>query len=270
MRIMSRVVIMMTLVLSLGAGSQTPATAPAASATGFLYRTLEFDGKIHAYSIYVPPDYDASKAWPIILFLHGSGERGEDGLLQTEVGIGSAIRRNWRQVPAIVVMPQCPPNQIWVGPMGQMALKCVEAVSREYNCDHDRFYLTGLSLGGHGVWHLAAQMPDRLAAIVPICGFAELEESTGAAERLAPKLVKLPIWCAHGDQDKAVPIAKAREMVEAVRKAGGHVIFKEHANMGHNVWDATYGDPALWRWLFAQKRGVAPTEAPTEPSAEKP
>ena len=258
---------LMTLVLNLSPAATAPDSQPATpEAVGFLCKTLTFAGQTYAYCVYVPPDYTPEKAWPIILFLHGSGERGDDGLLQTDVGIGTAIRRNWKLVPAIVVMPQCRPQQIWVGPMAQMALKCVEAASREYRCDPDRFYLTGLSLGGHGAWYLAAQLSDRLAAIVPIAGFAELEESTGAAERLAPHLAKLPIWCAHGDQDKAVPVTKSREMVAAIRKAGGHVIYKELEGQGHNVWDATYGDPALWRWLFVQKRGVpASRPAPESP-----
>jgi predicted peptidase len=258
---------LMAFVLNVALAAGTPDSQPAApEAVGFLYKMVPFEGENYAYSVYVPPDYTPAKAWPIILFLHGSGERGDDGLLQTEVGLGTAIRRNWKLVPAIVVMPQCRPKHIWVGPMAQMALKCVEAASREYHCDPDRFYLTGLSLGGHGTWYLAAQLSGRLAAIVPIAGFAELDESTGAAERLAPQLASLPIWCAHGDQDKAVPVTKSREMVAAIRKAGGHAIYKELEGQGHNVWDATYADPALWRWLFAQKRGVPASQ----PAPERP
>lgn len=252
----------LSMSLSFGAGaSQTqPADAPP---RGFLYRTLTMDGETYAYSVFVPPNYTPEQAWPVILFLHGAGERGDDGLLQTEVGIGTALRRNWRRIPAIVVMPQCRPNQMWIGAMGRMALRCVEEVSREYRCDPDRFYLTGLSLGGHGTWHLAAQLADRLAAIVPICGFAELEQNTGLADRLAPRLAGLPIWCTHGAKDKAVPVERSREMVEAIRRAGGHVIYKEYEGLGHNVWDTTYSDPNLWQWLFSQRRGSATSQAVT-------
>jgi predicted peptidase len=258
---------LMTFVLNVAPAAGTPDSQPVApEAVGFLYKTVLFEGENYAYSVYVPPNYTPDKAWPIILFLHGSGERGNDGLLQTEVGIGTAIRKNWHEVPAIVVMPQCRPGQMWIGSMARMALKCVEMASSEYHCDPDRFYLTGLSLGGNGTWLLGAQLADRLAAIVPICGFAELEQSTGLADRLAPHLAKLPIWCAHGGQDKAVPVAKAHEMVAAINKAGGNVIYKEREGMGHNVWDTTYADPNLWRWLFAQKRGVPPPP----PAPEKP
>jgi predicted peptidase len=236
-------------------------------ATGFLYKTLTIDKETYAYGVYVPPDYTPDKPWPVILFLHGSGERGDDGFLQTEVGIGRAIRRNYRVIPAIVIMPQCRPNQDWVGPMSQLALRCIEQTSREFHLDPDRIYLTGLSLGGQGAWHLAARMPGRFAAVVPICGFAEWGPSTGLAAKLAEKLTNVPIWCFHGDEDKAVPVAAAREMVEAVRQAGGTIYYTEVKGGGHNVWDHAYDNLELWRWLFSQKRGT-PTSAPTSAPAD--
>ncbi len=259
----------MLLTLNLGALPAVPQSAPAGSeqrpATGFLYKTLTLDQATYAYGVYVPPDYSPERAWPVVLFLHGSGERGTDGFLQTGVGIGDTIRRNRALVPAIVVMPQCPPKQDWTGPMAQMALRCVEQTSREYHLDGGRVYLTGLSMGGQGVWHIAASLPDRFAAVVPICGFAELETSTGLAERLATRLTKLPIWCFHGELDKAVPVTKARELVAAVRKAGGDVRYTEFKAADHFIWDRVYGDAEMWKWLFAQKRGGP--AAGTQPAA---
>ena len=246
--------LMCAFAFSLSAAWQQSADDAQPAATGFLYKTLTIDKETYAYSVYVPPDYTPEKAWPVILFLHGSGERGDDGLLQTEVGLGRAIRRNYRTIPAIVVMPQCRPQTAWVGPMAQMALRCLEATSREYRCDPDRLYLTGLSLGGNGAWLLAAQYPDSFAAVVPICGFAELRESTGLVEKLAPRLKNMPIWCFHGDADGNVPVEKSREMVAAIRKVGGTIEYTEYAGGTHNVWDRTYGDYKLWKWLFAQKR----------------
>lgn len=259
--------IVMTLTLNL---TQPSAPAPTtqgqpAIATGFLYKTITFEGVSYAYGVYVPPDYTPNKPWPVILFLHGSGERGDDGLLQTDVGLGRAIRHNYRVIPAIVVMPQCRENQDWVGPMSQFALRCVEQTSREYYLDPERVYLTGLSLGGQGAWHLAAKHPGQFAAVVPVCGFAEFGPPTGVAAKLAERLTKTPIWCFHGDEDKAVPVAKAHEMVEAIRAAGGNVLYTEVKGGQHNVWDRAYNDLELWRWLFAQKRGVpasAPASAP--------
>jgi predicted peptidase len=231
-------------------------------ATGFLYKTITLDHETFAYCVYVPPEYTAEKAWPLILFLHGSGERGEDGFRETEIGVPKALRRDHSRIPAIVVMPQCRPNAAWTGEMAAMALHCVEATSREYRIDHERVYLTGLSLGGQGTWLLGAQYEQDFAAIVPVCGFAELGQETGLAARLAQHLTDIPIWCWHGGADTHVPASKAREMVEAIQKAGGHVKYTEVAGAGHDVWDKAYEDPELWKWLFSQKRATKKSDQP--------
>ena len=230
-----------------------------APATGFLYKTVEFQGTQYAYCVFIPPTYTEEQAWPVILALHGSGTVGDDGFLQTKEGISIAIRNNWKMFPAIVVMPQCRRGHWWQGEMLEMALKCVEDVSREYHCDQDRVYLTGLSMGGAGVWLLAARLPDAFAAVVPICGFwghpflpADANELAAAAKNLA----KLPIWCFHGDADRNVPIERDREIIQAIESAGGQVKFTEIPGGQHNVWDNTYANPVLWKWLFAQKRGA--------------
>ena len=121
------------------ARNQTAAAAPSSvTVTGFIRKTVSVDDQSYAYVVYVPPDYTPERPWPVILFLHGAGERGDDGFLQTDIGIGRAIRRHHRNIPAIVVMPQCRPNESWVGPMAGMALRCVELTSREYNLDPKR------------------------------------------------------------------------------------------------------------------------------------
>jgi len=249
---------MFVLAMSFSAAGQQPAGVDKPIATGFLHKTLTIEQEAYAYCVYVPPEYTAEKPWPVILFLHGSGERGRDGFAQTEIGIARLIRRRHDLVPAIVVMPQCRPKTGWVGQMAKMALRCVEATSREYRCDSDRVYLTGLSMGGNGAWLLAAQFPQSFAAVVPICGFAELRESTGLAEKLAPRLTDLPIWCFHGDADTNVPVGKSRELVAAIRSAGGTIKYTEYKGGTHNVWDRAYGSKALWKWLFAQKRPSKP------------
>jgi predicted peptidase len=258
-----------TLNLS-GPGENQPTFAPA-DATGFLFKTLEYDGQKYAYNVYVPPEYVPDKPWPCVLFLHGSGERGSDGLMATEVGIASAIRRHRSWFPAIVVIPQCRREQSWIGPdglgpMGRMALKCVEDTSRRYHLDRDRLYLTGLSLGGQGAWLLAAMMPEQFAAVVPVCGFIEWGESTGIARKLAPRFVNQNIWTFHGDADKAVSVEKTRELVSAIRAAGGDVRYTEYAGVGHNSWDRAYNSESLWRWMFAQKRGQK-AASETKPAA---
>lgn len=250
-------------------GTTQPADEAVRYAAGFLMRSVEAGEQKLPYCVYVPPEYDPQRPWPVILFLHGSGERGTDGLLQTEVGIGTAIRRNRARFPAIVVMPQCPPGKLWwQDEMLQFALRCVEQTSREYHLDPDRVYLTGLSLGGAGAWHLGARLKGQFAAIVPICGFAELGPATGVAETLAASLAGVPIWCFHGQADENVPAAKSREMVAAIQAAGGQVRYTEIPGAGHVIWDQVYGDAELVRWLFAQKRGT--TSRPDETGGAAP
>ena len=156
----------------------TPAAALAAfsvpvvaqQATGFLNRTVSIGGKPAHYQVYVPLDYTPARQWPVILFLHGAGERGTDGLLQTQVGLGTAIRQNASWFPAIVVLPQAPPDSIWRGSVAKAALAALEQSIREFHGDRTRLYLTGLSMGGYGVWTLALQRPRMFAAIVAVCG----------------------------------------------------------------------------------------------------
>jgi predicted peptidase len=138
--------------------------------------------------------------------------------------------------------------------MAFMALRCLEETSREYHLDPQRLYLTGLSLGGHGAWHIAAELPNRFAALVIICGFAELGESTGEATRLAEHLTNLPIWCFHGEKDENVPVQKAREMVAAIKAAGGKIEYVEYPDGTHGIWDRVYDNREVWKWLFEQRR----------------
>ena len=231
-----------------------PTSAPA---TGFLFKTLTLGTEKYAYCVWVPPEYAGDKAWPVILSLHGSGERGSDGMLQTEVGIGTAIRRNRRIAQAIVVMPQCRGDRLWTGDMAEMALKCVEQESREYHLDQDRIYLTGLSLGGHGAWTIGAKLSHQIAAVVPICGFWTMPQTPLQAAQFKSEiasLAKVPIWAFHGRLDKSVPAERTRELVEAVKQAGGNVRYTEFADGEHVVWDRVYQDPEVWKWMFAQRR----------------
>jgi predicted peptidase len=249
----------------------TAQSAPAApaGAAGFLYKTLEIAGESYAYTVYLPPDYTPERRWPVVLFLHGSGERGSDGFLSSEVGLGSAIRRDYRRAPAIVVFPQCRPGQLWaasptdVGPMGRLALACLDRTQAEYSTDPDRVYLTGLSLGGHGAWRLAAAEPQRWAAAAPICGF--LEDPSAASRGIAAvveRIKGLPLWVVHGDKDTAVPADRSREIVAALRAADAPVHYVELKDVGHNAWDKAYADPEFWKWLLAQRRGAATRPAP--------
>jgi len=215
--------------------------------TGFVAKTVERGATSYAYQVYVPPGYTTERKWPVILFLHGAGERGDDGKQQTEVGLGQALRENPQRIPAIVVLPQCRAEKRWEGEMAAMALACLEEAQRDYRIDEDRVYLTGLSMGGLGTWEIAAAQPERFAALVPICGLAV----TDAAEKVA----RLPIWCLHGDADPVVPVDDSRKMVAAIQAAGGTLHYTELAGVGHDAWTQAYSAPTLWIWLFAQRRG---------------
>jgi predicted peptidase len=227
---------------------RTNAAPTTATARGFLYRTVVSGGKTYAYNVFIPPTYNADRPWPTILFLHGSGERGNDGFFQTEVGIGRTLRRNHGMIPAIVVMPQCPQGKTWNDPeIAKMALDALEDVSKTYRVDEKRLYLTGLSLGGRGCWYIAARTKGAFAAVLPICG--------GGDPKDAAKLTNVPIWAHHGTEDKNVPIAETQRIVDAVEAAGGDVRFTRIAGADHVIWDRVYGDPKVWQWLFAQERG---------------
>lgn len=213
--------------------------------TGFINKTMEARGEERAYAVYVPRHYDPSKAWPLIVFLHGAGERGDDGLLQTEVGLGSAIRRNAAWFPAIVVMPQCPEG-VWWDKAVEDIERAYELTRMEYNIDPGRMYLTGLSMGGYATWMYGAQTIDRWAALLPICGGGNAED--------APALARVPTWAFHGADDETVKPEESRKMVEAIKQAGGDIQYTELEDTGHNSWDAAYRDRRVIRWLFRQRK----------------
>ncbi len=213
---------------------------------GFVARTVELDGKVYRYAEFVPYDYTPQKKWPAILFMNGAGERGDDGMKHTAVGLGKAIREHPERFSCIVVMPQCQPDQVWEGKMVDLALATLEKAMARYNIDEKRVALTGLSLGGFGTWLIGAQQPERFSCLVPICGGGD----TAQAKRLST----VPIWCFHGSADPVVPVDRSRDMVEAVRAAGGDVRYTEYPEVGHNAWDRAYGDAELIAWMLAQHR----------------
>jgi predicted peptidase len=229
--------------------------------TGFLNRTVVVDGVAHAYQVYVPRAYERSARTPIILALHGAGERGADGLLQTEVGLGSALRRNADRYPAIVVFPQAPLNGNWQGDSARVALAALDKAEREFRTDRARTYLAGLSMGGNGSWYLAYNHPDRFAAVVVVCGFIErvrdyppIVAADDPFAAVAQRLKRLPIWIAHGDADTVVPVEQSRRMAAALKTAGGDVRYVELPGVGHNAWDPTFRSEELPAWLFQQRR----------------
>ena len=237
--------------------------AQALAETGFLDRTVTLEGKAYRYQVYVPRTYAKGSKSPIILALHGAGERGSDGLLQTEVGLAGAIRRHPERWPAIVVFPQAPTDTLWQGVPARMAQAALAAAEKEFATDPARVYLAGLSMGGNGTWYAAFNNPKRWAAIVPVCAFAgpfrNLPPIAGAAApdpyaALAQKVAHIPTWIIHGDADSVVPVEESRKMAAALKAAGAKdVTYRELPKVNHNSWDPGFADPALPEWLFRQR-----------------
>jgi predicted peptidase len=230
--------------------------------TGFLDRTVSISGDSYRYQVFVPTTWDKHKKWPVILFLHGAGERGDDGLLQTDVGLAHAIRMHPANFPFVVVMPQCRKEKLWTdADMQAQALAALEQSVKEFNGERDRTYLTGLSMGGYGTWDLAAKYPTRFAAYVPICagihgwerfhvGLVDDPKVADAYAETARRIDRTPVWIFHGDADPAVPVEESRKMDAALKAANANVKYTEYPGVGHNSWDKAYAEPELVPWLL--------------------
>jgi predicted peptidase len=194
------------------------------------------------YLLYLPPGYEkAEKPFPLILFLHGAGETGND-LKKVKVHGPPKVVEKKRDFEFIVVSPQAPTR----GWRTDALLALLDEVEKEYKVDKDRVYLTGLSMGGYGTWSLASAAPERFAAIAPICG--------GGNPRMADKLKTMPIWIFHGAKDTLVKPIRSEGMVKALKDVGNEVKFTLYPNAGHDSWTATYDNPELYKWFLSHKR----------------
>ncbi|MCD9097920.1 prolyl oligopeptidase family serine peptidase [Luteimonas fraxinea] len=249
-----------------GCVSALPASGPAPGR--FVRRELTSNGRRYAYQVFVP-SAQLPRPLPAVLFLHGSGERGDDGEKQIHAGLGPYVRAHAADFPALVVFPQSPEGESWEGDTAMMALATLDAATAEFDGDRSRTSLTGMSRGGYGTWSLALREPTRFAALVPVCGGItppgsrpDLEdlfvESTRAAgdpfAEAARRLRDIPVWIFHGALDDVVLPEQSRRMHVALRDVGADVRYTEFPDANHNSWDATYRTEALWPWLFAQKR----------------
>lgn len=208
-----------------------------------------YEGKITVaaklnYLLSLPAEYESSKkSWPLVLFLHGSGESGTD-LEKVKIHGPPKIVEAKGPFPFILVSPQSAGR----GWNPDVLNGLLDSVMKQYRVDKDRVYVTGLSMGGFGTWTLAAAHPERFAAIAPICGGGNPED--------APKLAKLPIWVFHGGKDPTVPVRRSEEMVSALKAAGGNPKFTVYPEAGHDSWTVTYDNPEFYKWLLEQKRGA--------------
>jgi len=201
--------------------------------------------------IQLPDGYDAdpAKHWPMILYLHGSGERGTD-LINVKRDGPPKLIADGKKFPAIVISPQTA-DAGWSSPV---LSQLVDDISAKYRVDPDRIMVTGMSMGGAGTWALAEAYPGRFSCIVPICGFGDLAS--------AGKLAKLPVWVFHNQGDNVVPELLSQAMVDAIRGAGGDSHFTIYPEARHDAWTKAYGTEALYTWMFAQQRGKPEVKTP--------
>lgn len=206
------------------------------------------------------PSGNEPSGHPLLVFLHGRGERGTDN--QAQLTHGEAIMRSAAvEHGAFVLVPQCPPKRRWncrkskdtdrtLTPEPSVPLRMVSELIRQLKKDHpidaDRVYLMGLSMGGYGTWEFAQRWPEVVAAIVPICGGGDVAR--------ASRLARVPIWAFHGAADSVVPVSRSRDMIRAVREAGGKPKYTEYDGVDHDSWRRAFAEPGLLEWLFAQRR----------------
>lgn len=214
-----------------------------------------FEGEVtikvgYQYLLSLPDDFgkDPAKKWPLVVFLHGAGERGDDLRRLQKHGPPKLIASG-KKIPAIVVSPQVPAGEVW-NPYGVKAL--VDSIAASHPVDADRIYLTGISMGGFGTWDTIFLYPDFFAAAVPICGGA------GVKFVMAQKLKRLPIWVFHGAKDPVVEPAHSQRVYNSLSKLGAPVKLTMYPNLQHDSWTVTYDSQEMWDWLFQQKRSVVP------------
>ena len=230
----------------------------------YRYATYEEEEQSLPYRILLPENYSAKKNYPLLVFLHGSGERGNDNELQLVHGsslfLGSEFRKN---NPAIIVFPQCSKNAYWAttsrtdtgfsyvkkpknNPRRDLVEGMMDHIKDNYGVDKERIYVGGLSMGGMGTFELVYRNPRMFAAAFAICG--------GANPKIARK-IRRPVWrIVHGDADQVVAIDHSKKMVSALLKKRASVIYNWYPGVNHNSWDTVFGDPEFLPWLFAQKK----------------
>lgn len=221
------------------------------------------------YRLLTPEGFDpkaadaGAKKYPLVVFLHGAGERGEDNIRQLHHVAKEFLKPELRKkYPCFVLAPQCPQGKRWVevnwgdpkphtmpeSPSYGMTLvlELIPQILKEYPIDQTRVYAAGISMGGYGTWDLLARRPEWFAAGIPVCGGADLAT--------APKIAQIPLWVWHGDQDKTVPTVRSQLMVEALKKAGGNPKYTELPGIQHNSWSPAFKTPELYDWLFQQQK----------------
>jgi len=260
------------------AGALCPAGAVAAARkghtgpaqeTGFLNRSIELHGTTYRYQVYLPEEWrsDDRKEWPMILFLHGRGERGSEGMWQTQIGLPEQVRDHPERWPFVIVMPQCPQGHFWTDPASQeLALSALDQETAEFHGDPDRTYLTGISLGGYGAWEIARLHARRWAAIAIMASgvFWSYAPDRWKISNILPgeyarALGHTSVWLFHGTDDPVVAPRQSELMFEAVKASGGRVRLWLYQGLRHDCWTRAYNEPELPRWLLDHHLDAQPT-----------
>lgn len=266
-----RTAFILPLVLFLAAMTEPDPVDPVDPTHGYAAGSVEVEvkaeSKAYPYRIYRPAEIAEGQELPLVVFLHGMGERGSDNIAQLRHFPVRVVREeHFKRHPCIVLAPQCPSDDTWTRfkappgsrmpptPAMQGAIAAIREAVKEHPVDTSRIYLVGLSMGGYGTWELAARHPDWFAAIVPVCG--------GGDPTTASRLARVPTWAFHGTDDTVVPEQQTIDMVEAIRAAGGTPAYTALDGVGHGSWPYAYGPRGAMEWMFAQRK-------PSPPDLEK-
>lgn len=207
------------------------------------------------YRLLQPELLKRGKKYPLVIFLHGAGERGRDNEINLKYITGLFLNPEHRKkFPAYVAVPQCPAGKWWApqnwkeqqSSPADGVIGLIDELIKSRQIDISRIYLMGLSMGGNGTWYLLSKYPQKFAAGVPICGWGDPERMVG--------IKNIPVWAFHGDKDTVVPVEKSRELIDALRKAGGNPRYTEYAGVGHDSWTPALAEPQILPWLFGHKK----------------
>jgi len=220
-------------------------------ATGgrFVERQIRLDGEVHRYAVWLPPDFEAHRTWPALVFLHGSGECGRDGEKPTKVGLGPVLIEHRERWPFVVLFPQKPrEDEEWEEHEG-LVYAILERSIRDLAIDRRRVALVGMSQGGHGAWMIGARHPERWRALVPVCGY-------GRARTISGRVARLSVWAFHGLQDDLVSPGDTRAIIAGIREARerlgldpGEARMTLFPEANHNSWDPAFAHDSLGVWL---------------------